>query len=457
MSDMTSHPNMVEATFTAARPLIRKDRCMSSVFILSPIKQPLMPCSPRRARLLLSTGHAAVFRRYPFTLILKPRVPHGTQMTLGFDEPARIEISSGLRLKIDPGSKTSGLALVHDTTGQVMWAAEITHRGRRIRALLEARRMLRRGRRYRKTRYRQPRFLNRRRPDGWLPPSLESRLSNVLTWVARLRRLCPIRTLSQELVRFDTQLMQDAEVSGVGYQQGTLAGYEVREYLLEKWARTCVYCRKTDIPLEIEHIIPKSRGGSDRVSNLTLACHLCNQRKGNQTAAEFGYPTVQAQGKHPLKDAAAVNTTRWALYRRLVDLGLPVEVGTGGRTKWNRTSRGLPKTHWIDAACIGASTPQYLIVENIRPLMIKAMGHGSRQMCTTDKYGFPKSHKHREKTFMGFQTGDMVQAKIAKGKYRGEHFGRVVIRFRPDFILNGFNVHPKYLRKIQQSDGYAYA
>jgi 5-methylcytosine-specific restriction endonuclease McrA len=65
--------------------------------------------------------------------------------------------------------------------------------------------------------------------------------------------------------------MQDAEISGVSYQQGELAGYEVREYLLEKWQRRCAYCGKTDVPLEIEHIIPKSRGGSNRVSNLTLA------------------------------------------------------------------------------------------------------------------------------------------------------------------------------------------
>jgi hypothetical protein len=251
--------------------------------------------------------------------------------------------------------------------------------------------------------------------------------------------------------------MQDAEVSGLDYQRGELAGYEVREYLLEKWHRTCAYCGKTNVPLEIEHITPKSRGGSDRVSNLTLACHACNQRKGNQTAAEFGHPKIQAHARQPLKDAAAVNSTRWALYQCLVSAGLPVEVGTGGRTKWNRTQRNLPKTHWLDAACIGASTPTPLIIDGVRPLQIKAMGHGSRQMCITDKYGFPKSHKRRAKTFMGFQSGDMVRAIIPKGKYAGVHYGRIVIRFCPNFMLNRFNVHPKYLRRLYRSDGYAYA
>lgn len=91
-----------------------------------------------------------------------------------------------------------------------------------------------------------------------------------------------------------------------------------------------------------------------------MACELCNRAKGVQTAEEFGYPDVQRQAKAPLKDAAAVNTTRWALYQRLSATGLPMEVGTGGRTKWNRTQRGLPKAHWLDAACVGASTPPLL-------------------------------------------------------------------------------------------------
>ena len=84
--------------------------------------------------------------------------------------------------------------------------------------------------------------------------------------------------------------MENPEVSGIEYQQGELHGYEVREYLLEKFNRTCVYCGVRDVPMEVEHIVPKTRGGSNRVSNLTLSCRPCNQKKGNQTAAEFGYP-----------------------------------------------------------------------------------------------------------------------------------------------------------------------
>ncbi len=102
--------------------------------------------------------------------------------------------------------------------------------------------MLRRSRRSRKTRYRATRYKNRRRKEGWLAPSLQSRVDNILTWVSRLRKFAEIGAISQELVNFDTQIMQNPEITGKEYQQGTLAGYETREYLLEKWGRKCVYC-----------------------------------------------------------------------------------------------------------------------------------------------------------------------------------------------------------------------
>src|SRR5262249_15503527 len=153
------------------------------------------------ARHLLNGGRAAVYRRYPFTIILR--------------EGEQTEEAEPLRLKIDPGSKTTGLAVVNDATGQAVWAAELTHRGQQGKARLDQRRACRRSRGQRHIRYRQPRFLNRRRRAGWLPPSLESRLSNTLTWVERVRRWCPIGALSLELVKFDTQKMEHPEISGV--------------------------------------------------------------------------------------------------------------------------------------------------------------------------------------------------------------------------------------------------
>ncbi len=228
---------------------------MNYVFVLDANKQPLNSIHSGWARKLLSSGRAAVYKRYPFSIIMKHEV----------SEPDTKE----LRLKIDPGSKTTGLAIVNDDTGDIVFAAELQHRGQQIKKALDSRRALRRGRRHRKTRYRKPRFNNRTRPKGWLPPSLMSRIHNIETWIRRLWNICPITAISLELVKFDTQAMQNPEISGVEYQQGTLQGYEIREYLLEKFGRKCVYCGEEDIPLQVEHIIPKTRGGSNRVSNLT--------------------------------------------------------------------------------------------------------------------------------------------------------------------------------------------
>jgi 5-methylcytosine-specific restriction endonuclease McrA len=199
----------------------------------------------------------------------------------------------------------------------------------------------------------------------------------------------------------------------------------VEEVQVEKWGRKYAYCSKTGLPLQIEHIIPESRGGNDRVSNLTLACEDCNQRKGKQTAAEFGFPEIEQQAKQPLKDATALNATRWVLCERLKGLGLPVETGSGGLTKYNRTMRELPKAHWIDAACVGKSTPAQVIVDGVIPFEIKATGHNTRQMCRVDKYGFPRTSAKGPRTVKGFRTGDLVRATVTSGKKIGCYEGRV--------------------------------
>ena len=419
-------------------------------FVLDTNKQPLDPVPPGQARRLLKLGQAAVYRRYPFTIILKYAIPD-------------TEIKPH-QLKIDPGSKTTGLAIVQGD--KVIWGAELTHRGQQIKNDLESRRAIRRNRRNHKTRYRKPRFLNRTRKPGWLPPSLESRVKNIMTWVNRIHRYVPITGISQELVKFDTQAMQNPEISGKEYQQGELVGYEVREYLLEKWGRKCAYCGAENLPFEVEHIQPKSKGGSDRVSNLTLACRGCNQAKGNQDIRDFlnRKPDILSrilkQAKQPLKDATAVNSTRWSLFQKLKEIGLPIEVSTGGKTKYNRTRLGLPKTHWLDAACAG--NVQALQVLTKQPLLIAAKGWGNRQMCTTNKYGFPVRHRTRCKTFFGFQTGDMVRAILPSGKFAGTHVGRLTVRESGVFEMRTplgkvSPVRHKYCESIHRNDGYMYA
>ncbi len=420
---------------------------MSYVFVLNHNRQPINPCHPAEARILLDQGKAAVLKRYPFVIILR--------------EPSYLDVRL-LRLKIDPGSRVTGFAIVDDTAGKVVFGAHLNHRGHYVHELLLTRRIIRRSRRGRTTRYRAPRFDNRTRPSGWLPPSLESRVANIITFVKRIMHYCPVSAISFELVCFDTQLMQNLEISGIQYQQGTLQGYEIREYVLEKFCRRCAYCEAQNIPLEIEHIVPISRGGSNRLSNLTLACRPCNQTKGSKTAEEFGHPHIMIQTQKPLKDAAAANATRWKIYNYLTTLGLPVEIGTGGRTKFNRTQLNLPKEHYIDAACVGPSTPSGLNFKHVRALIITATGHGSRQMCRMDKFGFPRTKAKAGTKFFGFQTGDIVQAIVTKGKKIGRYNGKTVVRVSGFFkiklegkTVDGINY--KFCKRVHTSDGYRYS
>lgn len=202
---------------------------------------------PRRARFLLQQGKAAVYRRFPFCLILKEAKDH--------------VVTPDLVAKYDPGSSTTGITILNQTTGVIVFAAELSHRGEQIKKDLLSRNQSRHFRRQRKTRYRPPSFkpkkkylnrlghrgkkkngkiperlenkkgcANRVHPKGWLPPSIQSRITNTLTWDARLRATYPIKRRVLEDVKFDTQLLTNPDIAGIEYQQGTLAGYEIREY-----------------------------------------------------------------------------------------------------------------------------------------------------------------------------------------------------------------------------------
>ena len=439
-----------------------------AVFVLDSQGKALMPCTEKRARLLLERGRARVHRLVPMVIRLVDR-----QLASCALQP--------LRLKLDPGSKTTGLALVRDAevidsdTGEVQTSAvvlnlmELVHRGRQISEALTSRRQMRRRRRN-NLRYRAPRFFNRgNKKSGWLAPSLQHRVDTCMAWVGRIQRWAPIRAISCELVRFDMQALQNPEISGVEYQQGTLFGYELREYLLEKWGRQCAYCDIKDVPLQIEHIRPKAQGGSNRASNLTLACRCCNQKKAAGSIEEFlakdqtRLTKILANAKKPLRDAAAVNATRWALANALKATGLPVELASGGRTKFNRCILGIPKMHALDAACVGTMTA----IQNWQcpTLTLKATGRGSYQRTRLNKFGFPRGYLMRAKRVQGFGTGDMVRADVPSGVKAGAHTGRVAIRASGSFNIQSHQdgkavviqgISHKHCRVIQRSDGYGY-
>ena len=441
-----------------------------SVFVLDQKKRSLMPCSQKRARKLLEAGRARVHRLFPFAIRLVDRSINSSTL-----QP--------LRLSLDPGSKTTGLALCRveesadadtgEITPPVMHIAflmDLVHRGQAIKDALHSRAAMRRTRRTRNLRYRAPRFLNRGGDKrGWIAPSLMHRVLTTKTWVSRISKLAPVTHLAQELVKFDMQAMQAQadgnDISGVEYQRGTLFGFSVREYLLEKFSRTCMYCDAQHVPLQVEHITPKAKGGSSRLSNLGLSCGPCNTKKSARDVREFvkdpkRLARILARAKAPLKDAAAVNATRWVLFNTLKATGMPVASGTGAQTKFNRIRLGIAKGHALDAACVGD------VADVRRPaqpvLQVKCTGRGSHCRTRLNAFGFPRGYLMREKSVKGFRTGDMVVATITAGKKIGIHKGRVAIRKTGSFniqtgtdVIQGISY--KHCRITQRSDGYGYS
>lgn len=320
------------------------------VFVLSKQKRPMDNCTPAKARKLLRDGLAVVHKQYPFTIRLKDNAVHTANKTY--------------QVKIDPGAKTTGIALV-DSEANVVLLAEIEHRGECIVSLLQTRRQTRRNRRTRELRPRKPKWGNRYkkkgskfsaqspRPEGWLPPSVLSVEQNSVSFIKKLQKLANIQAVAVESAKFDMQKMENAGISGVEYQQGTLMDYEIRNYLLDTKGHTCQYCGglSGDRRLEVEHMHPKSRGGSNRLANLNLACHACNDDKDDLTLPEYAARLKgskskldQARVRHieqilkmgksfvGLRYAAWANSMRHRLVADLRALVPHVTLGTGGQT-----------------------------------------------------------------------------------------------------------------------------
>ena len=241
------------------------------VYVLDHRKHPLMPCSEKRARLLLNRGRAVVHRMMPFTIRLKDRAVGSCEV-----QP--------VRLKLDPGAEFTGAAVIRDLAAIGLY--EIHHRTDiNIKKKLDSRRILRRSRRSRKTRYRQPRVLNRKPPICMgcgrnaapgrkvcgachaghqrllfrresLPPSMRALVNQTVEWVRAMRTRLPISALSAEIVKFDTKAM--AESQHANYKPGTRAGYGVRQYLLQAFDHQCVYCQglSNDPVLNVDHLEP---------------------------------------------------------------------------------------------------------------------------------------------------------------------------------------------------------
>ena len=311
------------------------------VYVLSASGTPLMPTQRYgHVRRMLRDGKAKVVRRTPFTIQL-------TYESTTYTQP--------VSLGIDTGSKHIGVSAATEDTE--LYAGEVELRDD-ISGNLTARRQYRRGRRSRKTRYRKPRFDNRVRSKhkGWLAPSVEAKIGTHIRVIRDICKILPVSSITIEVAAFDTQKMRDPEISGIEYQQGTLMGYEVREYLAEKFGHRCCYCGKPQgngVRFEVEHLTPKIRGGSSRIINLGWSCHDCNEKKSTMTCEEFGHPEVRMEAGAGMKHAAHMSVMRWKLYERLKAVyGGKLHMTHGSTTSYRRNTAGLNKTHVSDARCI---------------------------------------------------------------------------------------------------------
>ena len=348
------------------------------------------------------------------------------------------------QLNIDPGSNTTGMAVTSDQgeTRRVLTTIHVQHRGELVKLRLTQRRNQRRSRRGR-LRNRKPRFLNRSKPKGWLPPSLLSRLNNILTWTNRITRIYPINGIRIETAKFDTQKMINPEIQGIEYQRGTLWGTQIRAFILHRDGHKCTYCNRKNSRLTLDHVRPKSKSGTNRPSNLVpfpleyalyripvsparhsrasgnpelevtfqyrqdhletvlaTACLECNRKKNKNSIEEFlkdnpdRLKKVLAQLKQPLSGATHTNLMIPTLIRKLENTGRAVTKTDAATTKYNRERLGLEKDHATDAAVLEAPERIDELPEKI--LNIRATGRGRRCRLGKSKNGLPCGRAYKE-------------------------------------------------------------
>lgn len=305
------------------------------VYVINKHGKPLMPCKPRKARLLIKNKQAKILKYEPFTI----------QLLYG---------SSGYKQKvslgIDAGSKHVGASAT--TKKQELYASQTELRGDMIVKLLSDRRELRHSRRSRKTRYRKHRFLNRvhSKHKGWLSPSIENKINTHIRIIDDVYKLLPIYNIIVETASFDIQKLKNKDISGKEYQEGEQLGFSnVREYVLSRDNHTCQCChgKSKDKILNVHHIESRKTGGN-APNNLITLCKTCHTK---YHSGEISLPDKIHRGIR-FKDATFMGIMRWTLYERLKKSYKNVSMTYGYITKYKRIKYNIEKSHIADAFCI---------------------------------------------------------------------------------------------------------
>ena len=360
---------------------------------------PLMPCSEAKARHLLEEHRAVIVNRTPFTIRLKFVVDDITQpVTLG----------------VDAGYETIGLSATTET--KVLFEAEVKNRTDVV-SLMTERRGVRRARRSR-LRRRPSRFDNRRRPDGWLAPSVEQRVRTHVSAIGKVCSLLPVTKIVVEVAAFDIQKINNPDIEGTGYQNGIQKGYEnVKAYVRERDNCTCQHCRgkSKDKRLEVHHLVHRRDGGSDRPDNLITLCKTCHDK---YHAGKIKLTNIKP--KSGFKSATFMTSTRWILVNRLkAEYGDDkVSVTYGYITKCDREDAGLEKTHYIDARCISGNP-------NAKPngrayQIVKHRSHNRKLFKTLTEKGGIRRRNQSARVINGFRLFDKVILNGERGYIHGK-------------------------------------
>ena len=365
-----------------------QERSAYMVYVLNQNGQPLMPTNRHgKVKHLLKNKKAKVVSRCPFTIKLLYRSTNYTQpLTLGQDT----------------GSGTHGNA-VYSEDGKIVYMSKVIVKND-IADKMTQRVKYRRNRRSRKTRYRKPRFMNRKNSirDDRFSPTMVSKIQSHKREIEFIKSILPVTSTILETAQFDTHLMKNPALANEkvrhwGYQKGTNYGFEnTKAMVLNRDGYKCQYCKgkHKDSKLEVHHIVFRSQGGSDEADNLITLCHTCHK------ALHSGeiHPKFSGKRKGQLKYATQMNSIRKQLLRIYPDA-----IETFGMvTKANRLSLGIEKDHHIDACVIASGGDPFVFATDVvfvkrnisKGDYQKTKGVRSEQPITTGKIqGFRKFDK----------------------------------------------------------------
>ena len=371
--------NSSDAALTA-REQAGQNLRVSVVNVLNKRGVPLMPCKPQKARRLLKEGRVKVLKRTPFTIQLL--------YTTG-------ESKQNLTLGVDAGYSNVGLSVV--SADKELYSAELKLRTDMVK-LNSERAMYRKTRRSRKTWYRKARFLNRKKSQGWLAPSIQNKLDTHLKIIERIRGILPISNVVIEVAAFDIQKIKDSEISGKGYQQGEQLGFwNVREYVLYRDEHKCQLCKgkSKDFILNVHHIKSRQIGG-DRPNNLVTLCNTCHQNYHK------GKLELKFKATKEFKAETFMSMVCWRLVNQLKRKGINTAHTYGYLTKNNRIKNLISKNHTDDAFIIAGGSTQK---RNDQIILIKQI-----RKCNRKLFKGKRSHlKNTAPRFVkGFQRFDKV-------------------------------------------------